>query len=160
MRAMVLEQARQPLVERDLPDPEPAAGQVLIEVSACAVCRTDLHIFDGELTEPKLPLVLGHMIVGRVAGTGEGATRFAEGDRVGVPWLGWVDETCRYCRIGSREPLRGGQVHRLRLRRRLRGADRRRRALLLPDPGVLLGRARRSAALLGADRLPVATSRR
>src|SRR6476620_12475280 len=97
---MVLEQARQPLVERDLPDPEAGAGQVLIEVSACAVCRTDLHIFDGELTEPKLPLVLGHMIVGRVAGTGEGATRFAEGDRVGGPWLGWVDETWRYWRSG------------------------------------------------------------
>jgi propanol-preferring alcohol dehydrogenase len=100
MRAMVLEEAGSPLVERELPDPEPGSGQVLIEISACAVCRTDLHIFDGELTEPKLPLVPGHMIVGRVAGRGEGATRFAEGDRVGVPWLGWVDETCRYCRTG------------------------------------------------------------
>jgi propanol-preferring alcohol dehydrogenase len=100
MRAMVLEEAGSPLVERELPDPEPESGQVLIEISACAVCRTDLHIFDGELTEPKLPLVPGHMIVGRVAGRGEGATRFAEGDRVGVPWLGWVDETCRYCRMG------------------------------------------------------------
>jgi len=97
---MVLDRPREPLTERELPDPVPAQGQVLIEVSACAVCRTDLHIFDGELTEPKLPLVPGHMIVGRVAGMGEGATRFAEGDRVGVPWLGWVDETCRYCRSG------------------------------------------------------------
>jgi alcohol dehydrogenase, propanol-preferring len=100
MRAMVMDEPRQPLSERELPDPEPAAGQVLIDVSACAVCRTDLHIFDGELTEPKLPLVPGHMIVGRVAARGEGAARFAEGDRVGVPWLGWVDETCRYCRSG------------------------------------------------------------
>jgi alcohol dehydrogenase, propanol-preferring len=100
MRAMVLDQPRRPLTERELPDPEPTDGQVLIEVSACAVCRTDLHIFDGELAEPKLPLVPGHMIVGRVAGRGEGATRFAEGDRVGVPWLGWVDESCRYCRTG------------------------------------------------------------
>ncbi len=100
MRAMVLDRPGEPLTERELPDPEPRKGQVLIEVSACAVCRTDLHIFDGELTEPKLPLVPGHMIVGRVAGRGEGANRFADGDRVGVPWLGWVDETCRYCRSG------------------------------------------------------------
>jgi propanol-preferring alcohol dehydrogenase len=100
MRAMVMEAARQPLIERELPDPVAGEGQVLIEVSACAVCRTDLHIFDGELTEPKLPLVPGHMIVGHVAGWGEGATRFAEGERVGVPWLGWVDESCRYCRTG------------------------------------------------------------
>jgi alcohol dehydrogenase, propanol-preferring len=100
MRAMVMEAAETPLTERELPDPVPGQGQVLIDVAACAVCRTDLHIFDGELTEPKLPLVPGHMIVGRVAGRGEGATRFAEGDRVGVPWLGWVDETCRYCCTG------------------------------------------------------------
>jgi propanol-preferring alcohol dehydrogenase len=97
---MVLDRRGEPLAERELPDPVPAQGQVLIDVAACAVCRTDLHIFDGELTEPKLPLVPGHMIVGRVAGMGEGATRFTEGDRIGVPWLGWVDETCRYCRSG------------------------------------------------------------
>jgi propanol-preferring alcohol dehydrogenase len=97
---MVLDRPREPLTERELPDPAPERGQVLIEVSACAVCRTDLHIFDGELTEPKLPLVPGHMIVGRVAARGEGAARFAEGDRIGVPWLGWVDGTCRYCRTG------------------------------------------------------------
>jgi propanol-preferring alcohol dehydrogenase len=97
---MVLDRPREPLTERELSDPVPDPGQVLIDVAACAVCRTDLHIFDGELTEPKLPLVPGHMIVGRVADQGEGATRFAVGDRVGVPWLGWVDETCRYCRTG------------------------------------------------------------
>jgi alcohol dehydrogenase, propanol-preferring len=100
MRAMVLDGPGKPLTERELPDPVPGKGQVLIEVSACAVCRTDLHIFDGELTEPKLPLVPGHMIVGRVAGRGEGAVRFADGDRIGVPWLGWTDGTCRYCRSG------------------------------------------------------------
>ncbi len=100
MRAMVLETPGQPLVERELPDPEPAEGQVLIEVSTCGVCRTDLHIADGELTEPKLPLVLGHQIVGEVIGAGEGASRFDEGDRIGVPWLGWTDGTCRYCRSG------------------------------------------------------------
>jgi propanol-preferring alcohol dehydrogenase len=97
---MVLDRPGQPLTERELPDPDPGAGQVLMDVSACAVCRTDLHIIDGELTEPKLPLVPGHMIVGRVAAMGEGATRFGEGDRIGVPWVGWVDETCRYCRMG------------------------------------------------------------
>ena len=97
---MVLEQARQPLVERDIPDPQPAEGQLLLDVSACAVCRTDLHIFDGELSEPKLPLVLGHQIVARVIGRGAGADRFSEGERVGVPWLGWTDGTCRFCRSG------------------------------------------------------------
>jgi propanol-preferring alcohol dehydrogenase len=100
MRVMVLEAAGEPLVERELPDPGPAEGQILIEVSTCGVCRTDLHIVDGELTEPKLPLVPGHQIVGTVIGTGDGASRFAEGDRVGVPWLGWTDGTCRYCRSG------------------------------------------------------------
>src|SRR4029453_8989665 len=79
MRAMVLDEPGKPLTERELPDPVPGKGQVLIEVSACAVCRTDLHIFDGELTEPKLPLVPGHMIVGRVAGGGGGAARVADG---------------------------------------------------------------------------------
>jgi alcohol dehydrogenase, propanol-preferring len=91
MRAMVLDEPRTPLQPRELRRPEPADGQVLIEVHACAVCRTDLHIVDGELTEPKLPLVLGHQIVGRVVGSGE---------RVGVPWLGWTDGTCGYCRSG------------------------------------------------------------
>jgi alcohol dehydrogenase, propanol-preferring len=100
MRAMVMEAAREPLIERDLPDPDPDDGQVLLEVSACGVCRTDLHIFDGELTEPKLPLVLGHQIVGRVIGRGPGAHLFSEGERVGVPWLGSTDDTCRYCRSG------------------------------------------------------------
>jgi propanol-preferring alcohol dehydrogenase len=100
MRAMVLERAGEPLVEQELPDPEPGDGQVLLEVAACGVCRTDLHIVDGELTEPKLPLVIGHQIVGRVVGSGGGAERFSKGERVGVPWLGWVDGTCRYCRSG------------------------------------------------------------
>jgi propanol-preferring alcohol dehydrogenase len=97
---MVLEQQRQPLRHADLPVPEPGPGQVLVGVHTCAVCRTDLHIFDGELSEPKLPLVLGHQIVGTVDLLGEGAARFAVGDRVGIPWLGWVDGTCRYCRSG------------------------------------------------------------
>jgi len=97
MRAMVLQAARTPLREAELPDPEPEAGQVLLDVHACAVCRTDLHIVDGELDRPKLPLVPGHQIVGRVVAGGE---RFSAGDRVGVPWLGWTDGECRYCRSG------------------------------------------------------------
>jgi len=104
MRAMVLERQREPLREVELADPEPGPGQVLISVGACGVCRTDLHIADGELERPKLPLVPGHQIAGTVAGLGEGAERFALGDRVGVPWLGWACGECRYCR-GGRENL-------------------------------------------------------
>src|SRR5215475_3033525 len=104
MRAMVLERQREPLRPAEIPAPEPGAGQVQIAVSACGVCRTDLHIIDGDLTEPKLPLVPGHQIVGRVVEAGEGAERFAVGERVGVPWLGWTDGECRYC-LSGRENL-------------------------------------------------------
>jgi alcohol dehydrogenase, propanol-preferring len=97
---MVLDEARHPLRLGEVPDPEPGPGQVLLSVHACGVCRTDLHILDGELSEPKLPLVPGHQIVGTVDAAGEGAERFAAGDRVGVPWLGWTDGECRYCRSG------------------------------------------------------------
>ncbi len=100
MRAMLLEHAREPLRLTELPDPEPGPGQVLIRVGACGVCRTDLHILDGELEHPKLPLVPGHQIAGTVTAAGEGAERFAPGTRVGVPWLGWTDGECRYCRSG------------------------------------------------------------
>jgi propanol-preferring alcohol dehydrogenase len=94
---MVLDAARSPLRAADLSDPEPGAGEVLLEVAACGVCRTDLHIVDGELDRPKLPLVPGHQIVARVGSDGE---RFVAGDRVGVPWLGWTDGECGYCRSG------------------------------------------------------------
>jgi len=97
---MVLESPGSPLEPRDLPVPQPGPGQLLLEVSVCAVCRTDLHVVDGELPDPKLPLVPGHQIVGRVAALGEGAGRHAIGDRVGVPWLGYADGTCRYCASG------------------------------------------------------------
>src|SRR5256712_7944242 len=100
MRAMQLRAAKELLRLVELPVPTPARGQVLMRVWVCAVCRPDLHIVNGELTEPKLPLVIGHMIVGRVEAAGEGAQRFAAGDRIGVPWLGYVDETCRFCRRG------------------------------------------------------------
>src|SRR4051794_9323507 len=100
MRAMVLGEQRQPLRAEQMPDPEPDPGQVLIRVHACGVCRTDLHIVDGDLTEPKLPLVPGHQIVGIVEAVGDGAERYAPGARIGVPWLGWTDGSCRYCRSG------------------------------------------------------------
>jgi propanol-preferring alcohol dehydrogenase len=101
---MVLDEPRTPLRAADVPTPEPGPGQLLLEVHVCAVCRTDLHVVDGELTEPKLPLIPGHQIVARVAELGEGAERYAVGNRVGVPWLGSTDGTCRYC-VSGRENL-------------------------------------------------------
>ncbi len=97
---MVLERIGGGLIERQLPEPVPGAGEVLIEVAACGVCRTDLHVIDGELSSPKLPLVPGHQIVGRVIDSGPGVAGFAPGDRVGVPWLGWTCGECRQCRAG------------------------------------------------------------
>lgn len=104
MRAMVLTAPRTPLRLRELPVPEPGAGQVLIEVNACAVCRTDLHVVDGELARPKLPLIPGHEIVGRVVSVGKDVDGSLVGTRVGVPWLGYTCGTCRYC-VSGRENL-------------------------------------------------------
>jgi len=101
MKAMVLEQPNRPLSFREMPLPVPGPGQVLIRVRACGVCRTDLHIIDGELSGPKLPLIPGHQIVGTVAALGPGSRRFTTGDRVGVPWLGFTDRSCRFCRRGQ-----------------------------------------------------------
>src|SRR5438105_3814761 len=92
VRAMLLDGPRRPLRAAELPDPEPGPGEVLVRVRACGVCRTDLHIADGELDAPRLPLVLGHQIVGERADTGA---------RVGIPWLGWTDGECRFCRAGA-----------------------------------------------------------
>ena len=106
MRAMLLEAAGRPPVPATIPRPEPGPGQVLLRVLACGVCRTDLHVADGELPRPKLPLVLGHEIVGEVVATGPGgvggggAGRFSAGQRVGVPWLGWTCGACAQCRAG------------------------------------------------------------
>ena len=100
MRAMVLDAPGQPLRLADVPVPEPGPEQVLLRVHACGVCRTDLHIVDGELTEPKLPLILGHQIVGTVVRAGAEVEGFTPGDRVGVPWLGATCGHCRYCRSG------------------------------------------------------------
>jgi propanol-preferring alcohol dehydrogenase len=107
MRAMVLEEVGTPLTLRDVPKPKPGRGQLLVRINASAVCRTDLHIVDGELPNPKLPLILGHQIVGRVERIGAAAAnpkskienpKFRVGDRVGIPWLGWTDGECTFCR--------------------------------------------------------------
>ncbi len=100
MHAMLLEAPRQPLRVADIPAPKPDATQVLVKVSACAVCRTDLHVVDGELPKPKLPLVPGHEIVGVIVEKGKGVQRFKIGARVGIPWLGWTCGECKFCRSG------------------------------------------------------------
>jgi alcohol dehydrogenase, propanol-preferring len=104
MRAMVLERAKQPLQLREVPMPRLVSEQLLVRVLVCAVCRTDLHIVDGELPDPKLPLIPGHQIVGRVEEIGDDVEGFSIGDRVGIPWLGWTDGECAYCR-SNRENL-------------------------------------------------------
>jgi propanol-preferring alcohol dehydrogenase len=101
MKAMLLERPGERLRLAELPVPDPGAGQILVEVKACAVCRTDLHVVDGELPEPKLPLVPGHEIVGRVVRAGRGVDWFGKGDRVGIPWLGYTCARCRYCVAGQ-----------------------------------------------------------
>jgi len=101
MKAMLLDGPGRPLRYAEVPDPVPGPGELLLRVSACAVCRTDLHVIDGDLPRPKLPLVLGHEIVGVVEAVGRGDVAFAPGERVGVPWLGATCGTCRFCREGT-----------------------------------------------------------
>ena len=101
MKAMLLDAPGRPLRAAELPDPVPGPGELLLRVKACAVCRTDLHVVDGDLPKPKLPLVLGHEVVGVVEAAGAGVARFAPGDRVGVPWLGAACGRCRFCAEGS-----------------------------------------------------------
>ena len=104
MRAMVLEEPQHALQLRDVPKPKPAKGQLLVRIATCAVCRTDLHVVDGELPDPKLPLIPGHQIVGHIEEIADGVKGFSVGDRVGIPWLGWTDGECAYCR-SNRENL-------------------------------------------------------
>jgi propanol-preferring alcohol dehydrogenase len=104
MRAMVLGQPKTPLVWTELPDRYPGPGQIRVKVLACGVCRTDLHILDGELPHPKSPIIPGHEIVGRIDAVGAGVTDLKLGDRVGIPWLGHTDGTCPYC-LEHRENL-------------------------------------------------------
>jgi len=101
---MILEKPGNALVHRDVPIPKPGPGQLLVRVKTCAVCRTDLHLVDGELPNPKLPLIPGHQIVGRIEELGESVQGFSIGERVGIPWLGWTDGECVYCR-SNRENL-------------------------------------------------------
>ena len=100
MRAMVCDGGGKPLVDRARAIPEPDPGQVLVRVRACGVCRTDLHVVDGELTGPVLPVIPGHEIIGEVVDAGPGVDRFRGGERVGIPWLGWTCGACRFCRAG------------------------------------------------------------
>ena len=99
--AMLLDAPGRPLRSAVVASPRPGRGQVLVRVRACGVCRTDLHVTDGELSHPKLPLVLGHEIVGEIEACGDGAERFAIGTRVGIPWLAWTCGACRYCTSGG-----------------------------------------------------------
>ncbi|MCW5699825.1 MAG: zinc-dependent alcohol dehydrogenase family protein [Rhodospirillales bacterium] len=101
MQAMVLDAPHRHLVHRSVPVPRAGPGQVLVRVAACAVCRTDLHVVDGELTDPKLPIIPGHEIVGRIVERGDGVDGVAEGQRIGIPWLGWTCGACRYCTSGQ-----------------------------------------------------------
>src|SRR5262245_37224892 len=101
MKAMVLDRPGVPLRLTDVEKRLPGSGEVLVQVTACGVCRTDLHVVDGELTQPKLPIIPGHEIVGRVESVGVGAERFRLGDRVGIPWLGHTCGSCYYCRGGQ-----------------------------------------------------------
>ena len=101
MRAMVLTRPGEPLRMQELADREPGAGEIRVRVTACGVCRTDLHVVDGELPDPKLPLIPGHEIVGLVDALGPGVSGLRPGERVGIPWLGYTDGTCRYCRNGQ-----------------------------------------------------------
>ncbi len=100
MRAMVLEAQKSPLKLKEMPDPVPEKGQLLIDIHVCGVCRTDLHVVDGDLTEPKLPLIIGHQIVGTVIDASKGSGKYKNGDRVGVPWLGYSCGECRFCTTG------------------------------------------------------------
>src|SRR5262245_42068071 len=101
MRSMILSDAGKPLRLTETPLPKPGPEQMLIRVQACGVCRTDLHVMDGELSQPKLPLVPGHEVVGEVAALGDKVERFRVGDRVGVPWLGYTCGVCRFCQAGK-----------------------------------------------------------
>ena len=109
MRAMILDVPGELLSVAEVATPEPGPGQVLLRVHCCAVCRTDLHVVDGELPDPRLPLIPGHQIVGTVEKIGEHADRFTVGDRVGVPWLGWTDGECRYCLTGRENLCQNAQ---------------------------------------------------
>ena len=154
MRAMMLDAPGQPLKLGHLAVPEPAAHDVLLKVLACGVCRTDLHILDGELPAAPPGIVPGHEVVGRVVALGSAVTRFRVGDRVGIPWLGGTCGHCAYCADQHENLCDTPGVHRLRPQRRFRRVRAGRCALLLRAAGCLRRRACGAAAVRGTDRLP------
>jgi propanol-preferring alcohol dehydrogenase len=156
MRSMQLNAPGLPLqlVNRD--PLRPGAGQVLVRVQACGVCRTDLHIVDGELPGLDHPIVPGHEIVGTVAEIGPGAGDFSIGQRIGVPWLGWTCGRCRYCLAGRENLCDGARFTGYHIRRRLRRIRARRRPLLFFPAGRLRRCGGGALALRRADRLPLA----
>ena len=156
MRAMVLHQAGMPLQDEVVADPLPGLGQVLVKVAACGVCRTDLHVVDGDLTDPKLPIIPGHEIVGHIAALGPGVSRFRPGDRVGIPLARAHLRSLQILPGRRREPVRCAKVYRLPDRRRIcrvRGGGGR---LLLCAAGSLRRCRGRTAPFRRIDRLPVA----
>ena len=113
MHAMLLNSVRGPLEWTELPDRQPGLGEVRVQITACGVCRTDLHVVDGELPDPKLPIIPGHEIVGRIDAIGPGVSGLEAGQRVGIPWLARTCGVCPYCSDGRGEPVRSPAVHRL-----------------------------------------------
>ncbi len=153
MRAMTLREIGAPLILEERPKPAPPPGEMLIRVEACGVCRTDLHVVDGELPNQRLPIVPGHEVVGFVERLGAGVEGFAIGERVGVPWLAHACGHCAYCDGGPRESLRPSGVHGIHPRRRLRLAHARRGRFRAEAAARRRPDRDRAAALRGADRL-------
>ncbi len=150
---MVLAHPGKPLLKTSVVTPDPGPGHLLIQVHACAVCRTDLHIVDGELTHAKLPLIPGHEIVGKVAQLGDGVGQFKIGDRVGVPWLGWTCDTCSYCRNGQENLCDHGKFTGYTLDGGYAEYTVADRAFLLANSRRLQRRRSRAAAVRRTDRL-------
>ena len=158
MKAMVLRErgpiGTRPLTLEEVPTPEPGPGELRVRVTACAICRTDLHVIEGDLEVRKTPVIPGHQVVGVVEALGPGAGRFGEGDRVGIAWLRSTCGTCAHCERGRENLCKGSEYTGWMADGRLRRARGRPRGLRLRDPRVLLGRRGHPAALRGHHRLP------
>ena len=160
MHAMVLKKLGTALEWTELPDRQPGPGEIRVKVAACGVCRTDLHVVDGELPDPRVPIIPGHEIVGRIDAIGAGVDGLGIGERVGIPWLGHTCGVCPYCVGRPGESVRPAAVHRLHARRRLRDCDDRRCALCLSARRGRQRRGARAFALRRPDRLAIAGDRR
>ena len=160
MRAMVLESPSQPLVRKDMPRPVPQPDQVLVRVAACAVCRTDLHVLDGELPEPKLPLILGHEIVGRVEEIGAEVRGFEVGQRVGIPWLGWTCGECAFCLTKRENSVCARVSPATRSTAATRNTPWRTRGFCFPIPDAYEDVDRRALVMRGLDRLSMSAQSR